>query len=187
VINKLFISILSLFIITACGGGGGSSPSASTNTDSTQTVTDSTPTVTDSTPTVLEGSWKKSCGAVDPADPDSLYDEVTLTFAGNGFTSDIKNFTNSLCTTPLPMYPNPKAAGNFVIGNQITTTGGLNATELDSHITSFNGAPFDENDYTIFVIENDILLLGDDDDFLDGSTAQLRSDTIDTNRQFIRQ
>ena len=136
---------------------------------------------------MLEGSWKKSCSPNDPLDPDSLYEVITLSFTGNRFTSDIKNYSNSLCTIPSSYSQNPTASGYTVFGNQVTTTGGLNATELDTHITIYNGAQFVVNDYTIFVIENDILLMGDDDGRLDGSTALLRPDTIDTIRQFIRQ
>ncbi len=171
---KFSLLMLSLFIITACGGGGSNTPANTVNIVST--------------PTVLEGSWKKSCSVSDPLDPGTTYDIITLSFTGNSFTSDIKNYSDSLCTTPFSYAPNPTASGYIEIGNQVTTTGGLNATELDSHITTFNGAPFIEDDYTIFIIQNNVLLMADDyDDILDGSTAQLRPDTINTNRQFIRQ
>jgi len=133
-------------------------------------------------PTVLEGTWRKPCGSMD-----SHYDVITQTFTGNRFESDIRNYTDSNCLNPLSGAPNPTASGTLNIGNVINTTGGLKANELDTHIDTSNGAPFDEDDYTIFYIDTNMLYLGDDTGILDGSSPALRPDTLDASRIYERQ
>jgi len=58
---------------------------------------------------------------------------------------------------------------------------------MDTHITQFNGAPFDIDDYSLYYLDEDIVYFGDTEGFKDGSSNALRSDTIDFNRAFYRQ
>ncbi len=171
----LFLVLLAL-MTSACGGG--SSGSNSTNPVSPLSTT----------PTILEGTWLKSCGVVDAADPSSFYDIVTATFSGNSFSSSIQNFTDANCTVPFALAPNPTASGVFSLsGVAVTTTSGVQAFEFDSSITQSNGAPFDNDDFDIFYLNGNTLYFGIIDGVLDASTPSLRPDTLDFNRGFVRQ
>jgi len=135
----------------------------------------------------LSGTWLKPCGSVDNTDPDSLYDIVEVTLTGSSFSSSILNYIDPSCSTLLSMAPNPTSSGTHTTGENFTTTGGLTATEMDTHITQFNGAPFDIDDYSLYYLDEDIVYFGDTEGFKDGSSNALRSDTIDFNRAFYRQ
>jgi len=139
------------------------------------------------TATILEGSWVKSCSAQDPNDPDTYYDVITVSFASNRFDSSVEIYTDTGCTIPDALSPNPTASGNFTVGNNLTTTGGLEATELDSQVILSNGRTFNSNDFNIFYITGNILYVGDTRGTNDGSTPALRPDSLDLNRGFDRQ
>lgn len=64
----------------------------------------------------LDGTWLKSCGAVDQHDPETLYDIIELSFSGNEFSSSILNFTDPQCLASLSFSPNPTASGVFIVG-----------------------------------------------------------------------
>lgn len=173
-------------VLTACGGSS-SSENASVGSD-TGTDVDAGSGIgsDDGSNTVLEGVWTKPCGVVDPSDPDSLFDTVALTFSGNSFTSNIKNYLDPGCSIPMSEAPNPIAEGVFSIGEEVTTSGGVVAQKLDSHITRYSGADFEDHDYTIFIIKNNALYLGDDSGFNDATALGLRPIFIDYNRIFYK-
>ncbi|MCU7809645.1 MAG: hypothetical protein KZQ77_00205 [Candidatus Thiodiazotropha sp. (ex Notomyrtea botanica)] len=138
-------------------------------------------------PLELEGSWRKACGRADISDPSSHYDIVTVTFSGNLLFSDIENYEDAACVIPQSFSPNPTASGTFVIGTEVTLSDGTQATEIDSHVDTFNGAPFQIDEYGIYRIEVDILYVEDDSGLNDGTTPALRPNSLDYNRPFIRQ
>lgn len=177
-----YLLILLIAVTYGCGGG-----SSSSEEDSGSDGNNSGNSGSGNQSTELEGVWKKSCGISDATDPDSFHDIITLTFTGNGFNSDIENFEDAGCQIPLALSPNPSASGTFILGNSVSLAGGNSATQLDTHIVTYNGAPFEIDDYTIYLIDNNILYLGADDDVFDGSSAMLRSQTLDYNRPYIRQ
>ena len=199
----LILALLSLLLI-ACGGGSGdgnsSSSSSSGGADSGSSSSSSSSSGSSggsssssgsssggSSVTTLEGTWIKACGIADPNDPDSHSDIVTTTFSGNQLDSNIENYQDAACTVPLPVAPNPTSSGTFTVGDTLTTTGGLQATEIDSHIDTFNGAPFVIDEFTIFYIDGNSLFLGDDSGALDALSDATRPDTLNFNREFIRQ
>ena len=167
-------TVFFVLLVQGCGGSSSTNTTNIQNTPSNQT-------------TELEGVWRKPCGPNDPTDPDTHYDIVTLTFSGSNFESDIENYSDALCNTAFPLSPNPTAEGTFTLGSTLTSLGGTDATEIDSHIDTFNGAPFQINDYGIFRIDGDTLYLEKDDDILDGSSSVLRNIELDYNRAYQRQ
>jgi len=142
-----------------------------------------------STPSSLEGRWVKSCspGEFEDITNPGLYDVISLTFRGNTFYSDIKNYTDSGCNTPLASSPNPTASGTFSIGASVLTFSGPVANEIDTTITQQNGAPFIVNEYDIFYIEGNNLFFGDTSGPNDASSPALRPDDLDPFRYFVRQ
>jgi len=137
----------------------------------------------------LDGTWLKSCGAVDQHDPETLYDIIELNFSGNEFSSSILNFTDPQCLASLSFSPNPTASGVFIVGGSVMTDDGEAGTEIDTHIDMFNGAPFDIDDFGVYLIDGDNLYFGDVDGEGedDGSAPDLRPSSLDYNRAFIRQ
>jgi hypothetical protein len=167
-----------IFLVTQGCGGSSSNDSQAPSSQNQGSGNQSTE---------LEGSWLKSCGVADPTDPSSHYDIVTISFSGNSFNSDIKNYTDAGCSTPLAFSPNPTASGTFIVGNSVALAAGGSATQIDTHINTYNGAPFDIDTYGIFRIDTDTLYMEDDTGALDGSSPALRPDSLDFNRPFIRQ
>lgn len=135
------------------------------------------------------GAWKKPCGLDDDDNDEDepFYDIVDATFSGNIFTTSIHIYQDSACTIPFAGFPNARASGVFIVGNSVTTTSGVMATELDTHITQTNGAPFIIDGYGLFYIDGNTLYVEHDADNYSGESPELRSDTLDTNRVFYRQ
>ncbi len=180
-IEKILLGTLTMtsLLLAGCGDGGGGDEDPATDDEQ------------GAGKTILEGVWKKSCGinkGGTPSDPDvSFYDVITLTFSGNRFSSDIRNYSDADCSIPLAGASNPTAKGTFVLGGTITTTGGMQATEIDSHVTEYSGAPFQADEFGIVYVSGDTLYNGDDSGGADGTTPDLRPDTLDFERKFIRQ
>jgi hypothetical protein len=186
--------VFTIALLQACGGGSGGSntPAGSdenTEPEDTQTEnTESEDTQSDSTQSSeLEGVWRKLCGPADTSDSNTHYDIVTVTFSGNELSSDIENYEDSACTAPLSIAPNPTASGTFVVGDTLTLSDGTQATTLDSHIDTYDGAPFVIDEYGIYRIEGDILYMEDDTGVRDATSPELRPDILDYNRPFYRQ
>ncbi|TCS38749.1 hypothetical protein [Reinekea marinisedimentorum] len=177
--NNKFISFLaSAVLISGCGSEGGSTVDEAVPS----TVENNTPSTTE-----LEGSWLKSCSAVDQEDPETLYDIVALEFTGSTFSSSIQNYTDSSCLTSFDYAPNPTSSGYFSLGSDVTTSGGLQATEIDTHIEIYNGAEFDIDEYTIYYIDGTALYVGDDSGINDASSAELRPNALNFERVFVKQ
>ena len=138
------------------------------------------------TMTVLEGTWVKQCNALNQADPNTYYDVITLTFVGNNFESNILNYTDPGCTIPDTLIPNPSASGTFTVGDTVITTGGLNAIEIDSHNEHTSGATFNDQ-FIIFYIDGNTLYFGNANGVNDGSTPEMRPNTLNFDRSFERQ
>lgn len=181
--------ILALTLVSAlmAGCGGGSSggdleadnPDNGSGSDSSQGDGDNgSGTPTDQV-TALDGTWKKDCG---PVEGQEHYDIVTVTHDRGTFTSSIENYRDASCTLPLEYSPNPTASGSYTVGEDVSLSDGVTATKMDSHITQFNGAPFDINDYNIFYIQNNILYIGKGD----ADTPQTRPATLDYDRPYYR-
>jgi hypothetical protein len=176
--KQKIICIISLVaLISGCGGGSGSS------NDNELTE----PSSNDNELTELEGTWLKTCSAVDLNDSETLYDIIELKFVNNEINSSILNFTDPQCSTSLSISPNPTSSGEFSLGGQVTTSGGLQSTKIDTSIDTFNGAPFLIDEFGIYFIDNNTVYFGDKNGVNDGSTPDLRPISLDYNRIFIRQ
>jgi hypothetical protein len=173
-----FSSIIFISLLIAQGCGGGSS---------SNTATPVTNIVPDSTPTELEGTWTKSCSPENPGEPDTLYETVTITFSGNQFSSDIHVYDDINCLIPNSAHPNPTASGLLRIGDPVQASDGTWATELDSHIEYYGGAPFDIDEYGIYLIVGDVLYVEDPDGSGDGTSPQSRFLTLDYTYPLLRQ
>ncbi len=165
-LKKLNLLAVIVIILSGCGGGGGGAGN------------------TNETPTVLEGIWVKACDVSSLA---GTYDIVTMTFTGNTFVSKGESFTDIDCMVVNTANPSATLSGTFIIGSELTTTGGLQANEFNIHSDTFNDASYDDHSYTIFNITGDILYAGDDSGVKDASTEALRPDTLDLDRIFNRQ
>lgn len=179
--KKLLFCTLVSAMMVGCGGGGSGSVLEETNENpNPETGNEDSDAVTPSDQiTVLDGTWKKQCG---PVEGEPHYDIVTLSFSRGEFTTDIENYIDSGCTAPLTMAPNPTSSGNFELGDDVVLSDGVTATEINTHITQFDGAYFDIVEYNIIYINNDTLYSGDD---LVDSPVQ-RPTSLDYNRPFYR-
>ena len=176
---KVFGVLMGVLSIAACGGGSGSSK--------TNQGPDNDEGKVGSGETMLDGVWVKECGPVEDTEGGSFYDVVTLTFQGHEFHSDIKNFMDASCITPMEGAPNPTASGDLSIGDEVVAESGLLAHELDTHITEYNGADFDLYDYTIFRIEINKLYLGKDTEGNDGDSSKARNKSLSFERIYYKQ
>ena len=177
--RRVFLVLISTLAIAACGGGSGSSDVHQAPVNEEEKI--------ESDETVLDGVWVKECGPAEETEDDPLYDVVTLTFEGYDFKSDIKNFMDASCMTPLAVAPNPTSIGDLSIGDEIVAESGLLVHEIDTHITEYNGAEFDLYDYTIFRIEADKLYLGKDTGMNDGESAETRHQALNFERIYRKQ
>ncbi|MAA65553.1 MAG: hypothetical protein CL581_12330 [Alteromonadaceae bacterium] len=172
-------------LMAGCGGSsdssdqGTNSSGTGSESDSSQGGNDNDSTNPTGEATVLEGTWRKQCG---PVAGQEHSDIVTLTFTGNTFTSDIENYLDAGCNVPYAEAPNPTASGTFVLGEDVMLSSGVTATELDSHITQFDGAPFDIDEYNVIYIQGDILYTGEGE----ADSPQQRPTSLDYNRPFDR-
>ena len=143
----------------------------------------STPNNANNISTALDGVWFKDCFAEDSSDPDTFYDTVEVTFNNGNVATNIHIYTDSDCTNPMPLAPNPTAQGTFSIGASFTSGDGITVQELDVHLTESNGAPFDEYSYNIFYIDGDQLFTGEED----AETPNGRPTMLDFTSAFIKQ
>ncbi len=178
-----------VIFLQACGGGssGGTQNPTNSNSDApTSAISSGSASSANSNTqsTELEGTWKKLCAQ---ADDGEHYDIVTVTFTRNTLSSNIENYEDSSCTIPLSYAPNPTASGTFIIGATVTLADATQAKELDSHIDTYAGAPFDIDEYGLYRIENDLLYIEKKSEPYNGTTPQLRPNTLDYNRPFHRQ
>lgn len=139
--------------------------------------------------TELEGTWVKPCGIGYREVPEAPYhyDVVEIVFTGSSFASDIKNYEDSSCTQPISYAPNPTSSGTFSLGGEVMTESGIMARELDSHITIFDGAEFDVDNFTIYAIETGTLYMGKQTPEKDESTPELRETALDFERAYFAQ
>lgn len=179
--KKVLVCTLVSALMAGCGGGSNGSDLEKNNPDtaSGSDSSDSGAVTPTNQVTVLEGTWKKQCG---PVEGEEHHDIVTVTFTRSEFTSSIENYTDTSCTNPLEMAPNPTASGNFTLGEDVLLSDGITAIELDTHITQFDGAPFDINEYNIAYIDNDSLYFGEGE----ADSPQQRPTSLDYDRPFFR-
>lgn len=102
-----FIIVLTLFI-AACGGGGDSALSESSD------------------PIGLNGTWVSECYYDDEFDE---YTREELRFSGFDFSALVQNYSNANCLGA----PDDEGSfsGTFSVGSTITTVRGLEAVEID--------------------------------------------------------
>ena len=124
---KMMFSISLIALISGCGGSDDGNNNSLVPDNELIISEDETNT------TELEGTWLKSCSAVDENDPDTLYDIVEATFNNNKFNSSIYNYIDSHCTTALSFSPNPTANGtlpnnsiNCACDNVFKSSGSIN-------------------------------------------------------------
>jgi len=185
-LKKIICLTAMMAALTACGGSSSSSSSTGDVSGGAGDSSGSGDGTSSGSTTVLEGVWTKPCGIADKLDSDSHYDIVTATFSGNLYASNIENYIDAGCSVPFSDAPNPTADGTFSVGNEITTSSGTVARELDAHVTRYNGAEFDLHSYTTFVITGNTLYLGDESGVNDGTTQAQRSTTLDFERAFFK-
>ncbi|MBZ0334602.1 hypothetical protein [Marinobacter sp. AL4B] len=172
-------------LMTGCGGGGSGddpgkieegTPPDSGSSDGSDDNDNATPS---DEITLLEGTWNKQCG---PVKGEVHHDIVTITFTRGTFSTSIENYIDSGCMVPLPEAPNPTSSGYFTLGADVVLGSGITATELDSHVTRYNGADWEIDEYTIVYIENNILYTGEGD----GESPAQRPTSLDYDRPFDR-
>jgi hypothetical protein len=110
-----------------------------------------------------------------------VYQTVELTFAAETVKSNIHLYEDAGCVVPFSFAPNPQAKGTYVIGEEVTSSQGVTAYSLDTHLTE-RDSPFLEYGYTIFGIEGDRLYLGED-----AETPAERPTELNFDEFFIRQ
>ncbi|MGK0524140.1 MAG: hypothetical protein ACI92N_001779 [Pseudomonadales bacterium] len=179
--KRMVMCTLVSVLMAGCGDGGNGSNLESVNEDtgsSGEGEDNGTITPGDQI-TALEGTWKKQCGNVDG---ESHYDIVTVSFTQGTFTTSIENYIDSGCTTPFQEAPNPISSGVFSLGEDVLLSEGVTATEFNTHVTQFNGADFEINEYDIVYINNNVLYAG----LESGSSPELRPTSLNYNRQFYR-
>lgn len=137
----------------------------------------------------LTGIWLKPCGPIgDPHDPEEFFDIVTMNFqSGSQWEVNILNFTDANCTTSYDVSPNPTAAGTYEIGDHITDINNNIVHQIDTHVTSFNGAPFDMHEYDIVMVEENTLYHGNSYGALDATSPARRPNTLNRQRVWHRQ
>lgn len=179
--KRILVCTLVSALMTGCGGGdnGSSLESGNEETGSPGEGEDNGTITPSDQITALEGSWKKQCGAVDG---ESHYDIVTLSFSGGTYTTSIENYIDSGCTTPFQDAPNPVASGVFSLGENVLLSDGVTATELNIHVTQFNGADFEIYEYDVVYITNNVLYTSIES----GSSPELRPTSLNYNRPFDR-
>lgn len=183
--KKVLVCTLVSALMAGCGGGSDgsdlekSNPNTASGSDSPEENRDDGAMTPTNQVTELEGTWKKQCG---PVEGEEHHDIVTVTFTRGEFTSSIENYTNTSCTVPFEMAPNPTSSGTFTLGEDVLVSDGTTAIELDTHVTQFDGAPFDINDYTIVYINNDSLYLGEGE----ADSPQERPTSLNYDRPFYR-
>lgn len=176
----LVCTLVSAFMVGCGGGGNGSNPeSVNEETGSSGEGEDNGTVTPGDQVTALEGTWNKQCGKVDG---ESHYDIVTVSFTVGKVSTNIENYIDGGCTIPVQEAPNPVASGNFSLGENIVLSDGVTATELNTHVTRFDGAEFDIYEYDIFYIDNDTLYTSIES----GSTPEQRPTSLNYNRPFDR-
>lgn len=193
---KRFAVITLALLMAGCGGGDSGNPAdpdkANPDITNPETVTPAPATGKGDT-SELEGKWIKPCGPVDSSDSENnLYDVVTHVFSSDyKLTSELKNYTDSSCTTPFSYAAVAQADLTFSVGEALTTSDGLSAREIDTLVVKTSGSAnveWKKKDYTIYHIsDSGILYLGDDVSDSDGTTAALRSTKLDFNRGYTKQ
>lgn len=158
---------------TSGNTGGSTNDNSGANTNS-QTNTDSTTSNAESK-TTLEGEWIRSCIQIDPTDIEQGYRIWSLTFAGNRFSSHIRNFTNPGCISASAIYSQAIFQGHFEFGNTITSSEGLAAIQIDVHTQT----PVNNIEYDIFYMTGNELYFGDTGTVQDGTSPENRPNSLD--------
>ncbi len=129
----------------------------------------------------LKGSWTSQCEVADTGE----YVNGKTTFSGNTFETVKVNYSDSSCANVVNT--SFVRSGRFTIGNLVTTSSGLEATEID--ITTLKEGEEIVNNalFNIFRIDNGKLTLGKSDAVNDMSSASKRSITLDFDAQFTKE
>ena len=137
------------------------------------------------TPSTIEGVWLKTCSAINVEFPEDGYDVVRITVNGNSITSNIENYEDASCTQPLSFSPSVVISGRYTIGNTLTTAANIEATEIDTIVSSDNSVVDDGEAYDIFYIDGNNLYFGEETN--DNSTPANRPQVLDFTAVFVRQ
>ncbi|MFT2110104.1 hypothetical protein [Marinomonas sp. 2405UD68-3] len=166
--NLLPITIVASLLLGGCGGGGGGGGGGSSSS-------------TSGNASALIGSWVTPCN--DSSDGTSSKSEITYSSseiqALHFDYSDLSCVTKSSTETVI---------GKYVVGNDVTTSSGVIATEIDFFAESINGESISEDiGYTIFYIDSGKLYLGDHaNDAVDGTSPSKRPIDVDFNDYQLR-
>lgn len=127
--------------------------------------------------TVLEGKWTSTC-VVDGAD----HFKFTINFSGNSLNFTQQLFIDAACSTVDVNEGLSSFSGNFNIGNSVTTSSGMSATEYDVNVLEGDGVTEEFSIFSLFSIIDEKLYVGDLTGENDGSTLAKRA--VDLNFDF---
>ncbi|MES9969876.1 MAG: hypothetical protein ABW092_07550 [Candidatus Thiodiazotropha sp.] len=161
-----------ILIMQGCGGGGGSSDNP---TDTSDTGNGSN---SDQASQLAGRTWQL-CNQFSATS--TLF---TQEYTETGFAATYNTYQNDSCSGT-PFTSDEIVSGTYTVGGDVTTTGGVTATELDYHVTSAFGSPLPVADqyslYDIYYIDNDALYFSDES----STEAQSRPDTIDFSDAYL--
>ncbi len=123
----------------------------------------------------LEGEWSKACILIDTSDKDIGYRIWTLSFAGNRFSSYIRNFTTPGCTSASAIYSQVIFQGHYELGETSLSSDGLTVQQIDVHTQT----PIKSVEFDIFYLDGTDLYFGDTSGTSDGTSLEKRPKSID--------
>ncbi len=128
----------------------------------------------------LKGSWTGIC----EVNEEGGHSNSTVTFSGNTFNTVKNKYSDSVCSVIVET--SFSLSGTFIIGNEITTTSGVSANEIE--ITILKDKSVDVNDmfYDIFKIDNGKLFFGISDEINDGNSPSKRPLDLDLDSYFTK-
>ncbi|MGM0564935.1 MAG: hypothetical protein ACQES2_11435 [Pseudomonadota bacterium] len=148
---RLVALSLSIVALSACGGSGGSD-----GDDNNESNPDATPSGDGWA--ALQGTWVSSCHT--PRGDDNI---ITREFDGNIVNQTVEVFASSdgSCSGSANELD---FVFSYEVGSELTTQGGITAREIDIQLEEKpDGVTFSNEQYDIFVIQNDTELYFSDE------------------------
>ena len=146
----------------------------------------------------LEGKWIKACSLDNKSNVNDSdrYSIITITYSKETTSvyRETKTYQDKSCSAPIPVYNPPNdldswenpiatASGQFFIYEDITTTGGLQATQIFTAFSNITGKNIALDDYNIFYINANTLFFSDKT----GVSSGVFPNTLDLTREYIKQ
>ena len=128
----------------------------------------------------LIGEWKGGCTA-NTTPGGASYSIGQFSFTASGVQYKTEDFEDPDCTVQLSAGAGLTLRGDYTLGNPITSTDGLQATEIDFVFSELNGEVHGLEVQDLIVIQGDTLYLGV------VSETGLRPDTLNLVDPYLRQ